>query len=222
MKNYFLRTLIVVIAALGVLSVQSCNSDNCANNCNDNGTCIEGECFCDDGWTGVNCDIPDPCFENTCNDNGVCLDGSCLCDVGYEGIDCSIVIRSLFVGVYNVEEICDSDPDYTDDYEATINESSEGIEFLTINNIYNLQAAGFAPEDASVLASVSNIDGVYFLLIENQRFNHPSLQDFEVSGTGTYDPMTSIIALEYSITDTVLDPLDPLYIDNCMLYYYPQ
>jgi len=223
MKNYFLRTLIIAIAALGVLTVQSCNPDGCLNDCNQNGTCIEGDCFCDDGWMGANCDIPDPCFENTCNDNGVCLDGSCVCDVGYDGTDCNIIIRSLFTGVYDVEEICDTDPNFTDTYTSSINESIEGVQFITISNLYNFGSFDdVTPEDATVLASVSNIGGTYSVLIESQRFEATSLQDFEIAGSGTYDPATSVITLEYSITDTVLDPFDPAYIDNCVQAYYPQ
>ncbi len=191
MKNYFLRSLIIAIAALGVLTIQSCDTDPCAN---------------------VDCGI-----------NGTCFEGSCVCDAGYDGTDCNIVIRSLFTGVYDVEEICDSDPSFTDIYESSISEGIEGPQFVTIGNVYNFASFDdVEPEDATALASVSNIGGTYSLLIENQRFESPILQDFEISGTGTYDPATAVITLEYSITDTSLDPFDPAYIDNCVQAYYPQ
>ncbi len=191
MKNYFLRTLIIAIAALGVLTIQSCDTDPCAN---------------------VDCGI-----------NGTCFEGTCVCDAGYDGADCNIVIRSLFTGVYDVEEICDSDPDFTDTYTSSINESLEGVQFITISNVYNFASFDdVTAEDATALASVSNIGGVFSLLIENQRFDAPLLEGFEISGTGTYDPATTVITLEYSITDTTLDPFDPAFIDNCVQAYFPQ
>jgi len=191
MKNYFLRSLIIAIAALGMLTIQSCDSD--------------------------------PCSDVDCGINGTCFEGSCVCDAGYDGTDCSIVVRSLFTGVYDVEEICDSDTEFTDLYESSINESPLGIQFITIGNVYNFASFDdVTPEDATALASVSNIGGVFSLLIENQRFDSPALEDFEISGTGTYDPATSVITVEYSITDTALDPFDPQFIDNCVQAYFPQ
>jgi len=191
MKNYFLRTLIMAIATLGILSIQSCDTDPCAN---------------------IDCGI-----------NGTCFEGTCVCDAGYDGTDCNIVISSLFTGVYDVEEICDTDPNFTDTYTSSINESIEGVQFITISNVYNFGSFDdVTPEDATAFASVSNVGGTYSLLIENQRFDAPALQDFEISGTGTYDPATFVITLQYSITDTALDPFDPYYIDNCVQAYYPQ
>lgn len=193
MKNNFLKTLVVTVATLLMFTVQSCDTDPCSN---------------------VECGV-----------NGTCFEGSCVCDAGYDGTDCNILIRSLFTGVYDVEEICDSNTSFTDYYESSINESPEGAQFITINNIYNFESQGFDPDDATVLASVSNIGGVYSLLIESQTstvgFSGYEV-DFEISGTGTYDPATSVITVNYSVTNTSLDPFDPEYIDNCVQAYYPQ
>jgi len=191
MKNNFLKTFVVAIAAFCMFTVQSCNND--------------------------------PCSKVDCGINGTCFEGNCICDAGYDGTDCNIVISSLFTGIYDVEEICDSDPTFTDTYIFTINESIEGVQFITISNIYNFASFdNVEAEDATVLASVSNAGGVYSLLIENQTFTSANLSDFEVSGTGTYDTATSIITVNYSITDTSLDPFDSAYIDNCVQAYYPQ
>jgi len=193
MKNYFLRIFVIAIATIGIFTVQSCNTDPCRN---------------------VDCGV-----------NGTCFEGSCICDNGYDGTDCNIIIRSLFTGLYDVEEICDSDSSYTDYYESSINESIEGVQFVTINNIYNFEGQGFDPDDATVLASVSNTGGEYSLLIESQTVTvgfAGYTVDFEISGTGTYDPASTVITLNYSVTNTDLDPLDEGYIDNCVQAYYPQ
>ncbi len=196
MKNYFLKFLSITFTVISLFCVQSCT---------------------------------EPCDNVNCGDNGICIEGTCSCDAGYDGTDCNIVIRSLFTGVYDVEEICDTDPNFTDTYESSINESFEGPQFITINNLYNFESQNLTnPDAANVRASVSNIGGVYSLLIENQTITIATLDypdefiDFDVSGTGTYDPATFVITLEYSITDTSRDPFDPLYIDNCVQAYYPQ
>lgn len=167
------------------------------------------------------CDI-DSCADVDCG-NGTCFEGACECDAGYDGTNCNIVIRSLFTGIYNVQEFCDTDLSFEDNYTSTINESFNGIQYITISNIYNFASDyNLQPEDATVIATVSNWGGEYTLLIENQTFTSSNLVDFEVAGFGTYDPATSIIRLNYSITDTSLDPTDERYIDNCEQTYYPQ
>jgi len=172
-------------------------------------------------FTIQSCDT-DPCSDVECG-NGTCFEGICECDAGYDGTDCNIVIRSLFTGVYNVQEFCDSDPSFEDNYISTINESFNGIQYITINNIYNFASFDdVEPEDATAIATVSNSGGEYTLLIENQTFTSSVLADFEVAGFGTYDPSSFAITLNYSITDTSLDPTDENYIDNCVQIYNPQ
>jgi len=184
MRNNFLKSFIIAIATLGMFTIQSCDTDPCAD---------------------VDCGI-----------NGTCFEGICDCDAGYDGTDCNIVIRSLFTGVYDVKKFCDTDPTFEDKYTSTISESFDGIQYITISNIYNFSSfTNVQPEDATVLASVSNSGGEYTLLIENQTFTSDILSDFEVAGFGTYDPGTSIITINYSITDTSLPPTDEDYIDNC-------
>ncbi|VDK22841.1 unnamed protein product [Taenia asiatica] len=45
-------------------------------------------CFCNDGWRGVNCDVP------TCNAkcllNGQCVNDTCVCNRGWSGVNCNL------------------------------------------------------------------------------------------------------------------------------------
>lgn len=45
-------------------------------------------CFCNDGWRGVNCDVP------TCNAkcllNGQCVNDTCVCNRGWSGTNCNL------------------------------------------------------------------------------------------------------------------------------------
>lgn len=69
--------------------------------CGPNGTCIEGECNCDQGYSGVNCEI-NVCDSINCN-NGDCnmVTGECMCDEGYEGSFCDTEIRAKYLGTYS-------------------------------------------------------------------------------------------------------------------------
>jgi hypothetical protein len=55
--------------------------DSCIDPCKDkicyNGYCIEGDCFCQDGYSGVNCEIKESDkFEGTYTGNIICPEGS--------------------------------------------------------------------------------------------------------------------------------------------------
>lgn len=48
-----------LLALLGVLMAfaPACNTDPCKDvNCGANGTCVDGSCFCDDGYEGASCE----------------------------------------------------------------------------------------------------------------------------------------------------------------------
>jgi hypothetical protein len=86
--------------------------------CSDHGSCVDGACLCDTGYTGTDCSecdtgyqlgngqcvvLFDSCDGVDCPAHGSCVDGACLCDTGYElsdgqcvaltdscdGLDCS-------------------------------------------------------------------------------------------------------------------------------------
>ncbi len=76
-------------------------SDPCDNiDCGANGTCVDGECQCDEGYSGVNCET-NVCDAINCN-NGDCdpVTGACTCDEGYEGEFCNTEIRAKYLGEY--------------------------------------------------------------------------------------------------------------------------
>lgn len=55
MKTKFFQILGVV--AVSVISFNSCTTDACKDvDCGINGECVDGDCVCDAGYTGVNCE----------------------------------------------------------------------------------------------------------------------------------------------------------------------
>ncbi|XP_034057278.1 tenascin isoform X2 [Gymnodraco acuticeps] len=62
-------------------------TDECPNECSDQGRCVDGKCVCFPGFSGPDCSESD-CPGN-CNDKGRCINGQCVCDPGFTGPDCS-------------------------------------------------------------------------------------------------------------------------------------
>ncbi|XP_074468539.1 tenascin isoform X2 [Sebastes fasciatus] len=62
-------------------------TDECPNECSDQGRCVDGKCVCFPGFSGPDCSESN-CPGN-CNDNGRCVNGQCVCDPGFAGADCS-------------------------------------------------------------------------------------------------------------------------------------
>ncbi|XP_076610714.1 tenascin-like [Chaetodon auriga] len=61
-------------------------TDECPNECSDQGRCVDGKCVCFPGFKGPDCSQSN-CPGN-CNDNGRCVNGQCVCDPGFTGPDC--------------------------------------------------------------------------------------------------------------------------------------
>ena len=99
----------------GDTSGEGGTADPCANmNCGDNGTCVDGACVCEDGWTGKLCDEQEiqicADFPDVCNECQTCVEGVCVsvdnelrknCSAGNDGlcidgqcIDCAQGISS--------------------------------------------------------------------------------------------------------------------------------
>ncbi|MGB0368432.1 MAG: calcium-binding EGF-like domain-containing protein [Flavobacteriales bacterium] len=55
MKKRILQ--ILGVAAVATIGMVSCTTDECKDvDCGDNGTCVEGDCECDLGYEGTNCE----------------------------------------------------------------------------------------------------------------------------------------------------------------------
>ncbi|KAJ8379675.1 hypothetical protein SKAU_G00004530 [Synaphobranchus kaupii] len=65
----------------------NCSEPECAEDCQDQGRCVDGKCVCFEGFAGEDCSI-EQCPVD-CGDHGQCIDGSCVCTEGYLGEDCS-------------------------------------------------------------------------------------------------------------------------------------
>jgi hypothetical protein len=65
----------------------------CKNHCSFRGYCLDGICYCKQGFIGDDCSklsYPVYCLNN-CTNNGICNDeGLCVCNEGFIGVDCSI------------------------------------------------------------------------------------------------------------------------------------
>ena len=110
-----IRSLLLPVI-LAIISLGSVSCGECVGafgkekvECNNGGTCNDGECDCLKGYSGVSCDSLDLCELNdvVCV-FGACQDGLCECQSGYEGELCETESRMKFLGTYRVStEGCD-------------------------------------------------------------------------------------------------------------------
>ena len=95
----FLLTLSLLLGSLFLL--QNCSEPCDDVDCGENGTCVEGICNCDTGYSGANCQV-NVCDSVDCGENGTCdlSSGACLCDEGYEGERCETEFREKYYGTF--------------------------------------------------------------------------------------------------------------------------
>lgn len=65
-----------------------CLTELCPVPCGSHGACSEGQCQCEEGWTGAACD--QRACHPRCEEHGQCHDGTCICQPGWEGEHCNI------------------------------------------------------------------------------------------------------------------------------------
>lgn len=75
----------------------------------------------------------DPCKDVVCQNSGTCLDGDCVCGVAYSGVNCETLVRTAFLGTFNVAETCSNS---TDTY-AVVIASGSTDESVSISNLYD-------------------------------------------------------------------------------------
>jgi len=194
------------------MTISSCKKDPCKSiECN-NGTCIDGDCVCNPGFMGALCDQPDPCHNINCN-NGDCVNGDCECEPGYTGTDCSVDIVSTYIGIYDAEEVCTSDPSTVKNYVAEVKSSGSGAQYMYItnlNNHFSIASPGiYQPEDTQVEVIVSS-SGIN---IPEQFWSAQGLENYKVSGAGS-----ELIGNGFSINFTLTDVANNTS-DDCFVTY---
>lgn len=92
---------LLLLLSLSMLVLDSCK-DACEDiNCGVNGTCLDGICNCDAGYSGTNCEV-NVCDSIDCGANGSCdtTTGACICNDGYEGDNCDTESRAKYYGTF--------------------------------------------------------------------------------------------------------------------------
>lgn len=78
-----------VTAIVLALIFIGCKKDPCKTTvCYNGGVCVEGNCDCPPGYSGLKCQEYDACHNVTCLNGGTCVNGQCDCPDGYTGNDC--------------------------------------------------------------------------------------------------------------------------------------
>lgn len=93
----YLCLTVVLLIACGDDPIDPCAGVDCGIN----GICLSGACDCEDGYSGMNCEIFDSCFNVDCSDKGICEDGACDCELGYYGERCELLVQDRFVGTWS-------------------------------------------------------------------------------------------------------------------------
>lgn len=114
----------------------SCKGDPCQDIwCLNDGTCVDGTCVCEGGFSGERCEIEDLCYEIECQNGGTCVDGLCDCPGAWEGLRCDTLARLKFMGAYNVTQTCGTD---TTLFSCLVSSTGNPIDEINFDNFSNL------------------------------------------------------------------------------------
>ncbi|XP_056113013.1 N-acetylglucosamine-1-phosphodiester alpha-N-acetylglucosaminidase [Rhinichthys klamathensis goyatoka] len=64
--------------------------------CSGHGRCVEGQCVCQQGWSGTGC--AKLTCQAECGEHGICTENGCVCDAGWMSLNCSQVCVAGFYG----------------------------------------------------------------------------------------------------------------------------
>jgi hypothetical protein len=68
----------------------------CTDLCSGHGVIEHGQCRCQEGWHGTECQLMlNQCEIANCNNRGSCIAGKCVCQNGYQGKFCEQRMISL-------------------------------------------------------------------------------------------------------------------------------
>jgi len=111
----------------------------------------------------------DACKDVTCQNGGTCLEGDCVCGDAYSGTNCETLVRTAFLGTFNVGETCGSG---SDTYAVVIAAGSTDAS-VSITNLYD---QGF------VVTGTVNADGG--ITIASQTFGNGTISGSVVRAGG--------------------------------------
>ena len=142
--------LALIFPLICCLVIAGCNSDPCKDiECQNGGQCLNGRCFCPDGFSGENCEFLEPCDTITCENGGTCDNGLCDCVCGWSGPTCQTHITDHFVGVYTTSRVCDNGSDL---YSSTVSRANTNCDGIIISNFFNTGSSVFGTVTAEEFA----------------------------------------------------------------------
>ncbi len=198
------RLLAPLLVALISITTVSC--DECIGmfgkekvQCNNGGTCNDGECDCLKGYSGPSCDSLDLCELNDVDCVfGLCVNGDCNCQDGYEGQLCEIETREKFLGSYTISEYCDP-LDTLVGHTMVIDRDLLDPTRITLSNVFNANQFPIEGFFSKVEARAQKSSMKFTIFGQN-----PDDNDRSISGSGEIDMADTnniTITIDYTITN---------------------